>query len=330
MTVSGLDAGRLSGHASEQIIFDGPGAIALRAQWVEPPSSDEVIIETECSLISTGTEVSVLLRNHEAGSAWAGMQQFPFQPGYSNVGTVVAAGDAAADWIGARVSSHAAHASVVRWPAAEVRRVPATVSSRTASLCTLAEVALNAVRRSPAGLGSHCAVLGMGLVGQLTSRLLAVAGASVVWCEDPDPRRLALVPRGVPFRATAEPPANSCDVAFETSGNPAAMSEASRLTREGGTIAVVSSPSAPSNFDFHDSCNRKSLSIVGSHYFSHPPAGQRWNAKENGEYFLELVERDADLWAGLITEEISPENAPGRYATLLSQPPEAGTIIRWR
>jgi threonine dehydrogenase-like Zn-dependent dehydrogenase len=221
---------------------------------------------------------------------------------------------------------------VVRWPADELRRIPGSAPSRAASLSTLAEVVLNAIRRSPVGIGSRCAVLGLGLIGQITCRMLAVAGASVAWCRDPDPRRSALVPSGVPFRVVddSEQPPDSCDVTFEASGHPAAMSAAGRLTRDGGTISVVSSPTGPTTFDFHDACNQKSLTIVGSHYFSHPPAGQRWDARQNGECYLVLVERDPDLWTALISEEISASDAPARYSTLQSQPPVAGILIRWR
>jgi threonine dehydrogenase-like Zn-dependent dehydrogenase len=307
-----------------RLVFEGPGRVALQPDEVDPPGPDEVLIETECTLISTGTEVSVLHRRHDPASAWAGMQEFPFHPGYNHVGTVVAG---PAEWVGVRVASHAPHASLVRWPAAELRRIPAGVGSGPAALAALAEVALNAVRRSPAGIGSRCAVLGLGLVGQLTARLLAVAGASVVWCSDPDPRRTALVPDRVPFRLGLP---DSADVTFEASGHPAAMVEAGRVTRVGGTIAVVSSPSGPVDFDFHDACNRKSLTIVGSHYFSHPPAGQRWDARDNGECFLELVDRDPASYAPLISEELPIRDAPARYRTLLSDPPVAGVLLRWR
>lgn len=314
---------------ASEIVFDGPGQVAVRDQEAEPPGDGDVVVETECSLISAGTETSVLHRSHGDGSAWGGMQVFPFKPGYSNVGVVVDAGASARDWIGTRVSTHARHASYPRWAAGDVRRVPDGVPSATATLCTLAEVALNAIRRSPAGIGSRCAVLGLGLVGQIAARFLAVGGASVVHAYDPDPRRTALVPERAAFRVDGEPPAEEFDVVVEASGHPSAMEQAGRLTRVGGTIALVSSPSGPTTFDFHDACNRKSVTIVGSHYFSHPPAGRRWDARENGECFLELVARDPQLWAGLVTEEIPAADAPARYATMLTDPPVAGVVLRW-
>ena len=64
-----------------------------------------MLVRTEVSLISAGTELTNLLGDRED-------QPFPKYPGYSNVGVVEAVGDQVADFaVGDRVLSNGRHAS---------------------------------------------------------------------------------------------------------------------------------------------------------------------------------------------------------------------------
>jgi len=74
---------------------------------------------------------------------------------------------------------HAAHAEVNLVPRNLVAAVPAGVSAEDAAFATVGSVALHAVRLSRAGLGDGVAVLGLGLLGQITVQLLGAAGCTV-------------------------------------------------------------------------------------------------------------------------------------------------------
>jgi predicted dehydrogenase len=112
--------------------------------------------------------------------------------GYSCAGTVVEVGEHARGLLPgdlvACAGGTANHAELVAVPANLCARVPAAVPLSSASVTTIAAVALHAVRLAGAQLGSRVAVIGCGLVGQIALRLLRAAGAET-FAIDIDPGR---------------------------------------------------------------------------------------------------------------------------------------------
>jgi len=106
--------------------------------------------------------------------------------GYSSAGTVVGVGEGVADiGIGDRVAcagaGHAVHAEFACVPRLLVAKIPSqTVSFDEAAFTTLGAVALHAARNADAKLGDIVAVIGLGLLGQLTVQILKAAGCGVL------------------------------------------------------------------------------------------------------------------------------------------------------
>ncbi len=126
--------------------------------------------------------------------------------GYSLSGTVLDAGEDAPAGPGELVAcagaGYASHAEVVAVPRLLCSRVPEGVAAEDAAYATLASIALHGVRLTGVGLGDVAAVVGLGLVGQLTLELLAAAGAVAVGI-DLDERRAQLA-RDAGFFATTD------------------------------------------------------------------------------------------------------------------------------
>ena len=105
--------------------------------------------------------------------------------GYSAAGEVVEVGADVADLspgdlvacAGAGTANHADYISV---PRNLVCRIPSGVDVRAAASTTIGAIALQGVRRAAPELGDRVAVLGLGLIGQITVQLLRCAGATVV------------------------------------------------------------------------------------------------------------------------------------------------------
>lgn len=109
----------------------------------------------------------------------------PMALGYSCAGTVIAVGEAVEGFaVGDRVAcaggGYAVHAEIVAVPQTLVVRLPDGVSDEAASFTTIAAIALQGVRLSEVKLGESVAVIGLGLLGQLTVQILKAAGCSVV------------------------------------------------------------------------------------------------------------------------------------------------------
>jgi predicted dehydrogenase/threonine dehydrogenase-like Zn-dependent dehydrogenase len=116
----------------------------------------------------------------------------PQSPGYSSCGTVIAVGEGVPDLCpGDRVAcagaGFAVHAEIACVPRLLVARIPARkfpadneVPFEEAAFATLGAVALHGVRTAEAKLGDVVAVVGLGLLGQLTVQLLKAAGCRVL------------------------------------------------------------------------------------------------------------------------------------------------------
>ena len=110
----------------------------------------------------------------------------PSALGYSSAGTVIAIGEGVTGFnVGDRVAcagaGHAVHAEFVCVPRLLVARIPSgSVSFDEAAFTTLGAVALHGVRNADAKLGDIVAVIGLGLLGQLTVQILKAAGCSVL------------------------------------------------------------------------------------------------------------------------------------------------------
>jgi predicted dehydrogenase len=116
----------------------------------------------------------------------------PQSPGYSSAGTVIAVGEGVTDLQpGDRVAcagvGFAVHAEIACVPRLLTARIPTRdpiagdeVPFDEAAFATLGAVALHGIRTAEAKLGDTVAVIGLGLLGQLTVQLLKAAGCRVL------------------------------------------------------------------------------------------------------------------------------------------------------
>ncbi|MFD7611919.1 bi-domain-containing oxidoreductase [Streptomyces sp. NPDC059828] len=120
----------------------------------------------------------------------------PMQLGYSCAGVVLEAGEGVDDIrpgmrVAAAGARYASHAEIVAVPRNLVVPVPEGVDSEWAAFATVGAIALQGIHQTETVPGSRIAVIGLGLVGQLTLHLLRAYGYDGVGI-DPDPAMVAL------------------------------------------------------------------------------------------------------------------------------------------
>lgn len=147
----------------------------------------------------------------------------PQTPGYSSAGTVIAVADGITDLhpgdrvacAGAGIAVHAEVACVPRLLAARIPAKTGEVPFEEAAFATLGAVALHGVRTAEVKLGDVVAVIGLGLLGQITVQLLKAAGCQVVGL-DPNQKRAQLALGGGADAATSDA-SEFRDLCFEKS-----------------------------------------------------------------------------------------------------------------
>ena len=151
---------------SHNIVFTGKDQVEVYTEPVREPGSGEVLIQATKTLISTGTESICLSRLFEPGSYWDSWVKYPFYPGYSMVGQVVAVGSGVEGiHEGERFALRAPHKEYVTAPTRELYPVPDGVSDEEAPWLGLAQIVQNGVRRTEHRLGAAVVIIGLGLLG---------------------------------------------------------------------------------------------------------------------------------------------------------------------
>ena len=156
-------------------------AVEIDESSLEP---GQLIIETECSVVSAGTEVANFTGLDPGARTPGSWNFYPWRPGYGAIGRVVALGPPhpATDGrysVGDRVfatSSHArfAIADPTKRPVVQIRPED---DARSLILARMASVSITAVRKATnVSFGGSVIVLGLGLVGNFAAQLLQLNG----------------------------------------------------------------------------------------------------------------------------------------------------------
>src|SRR5262249_28002878 len=231
----------------------------------------EVLVETEISLISPGTERAFLLGLPNAQA------RFPYYPGYSSVGRIAATSPGVEQLTpGDRVASGYSHASHAVVRAARCWRVPDGLAPEEAVYFSLGAIALQGVRRARVELGEPVGVLGLGLVGNLALQLARLDGAMPALGLEPDAGRCALalecgadacLDPASPEAASSIQAATherGLAVVIEATGIPEAVNQALDLTATHGRVVLLASTRGTTETNFYRDVHRKGLTLYGA------------------------------------------------------------------
>ena len=105
----------------------------------------------------------------------------PLPLGYCNAGEVIAVGEGVSEFsIGDRVASNGHHAEIVCIPKNLVAKIPDAVSYEEAAFTVIGAIGLQGIRLVNPTLGERVVVVGLGLIGLITSELLLANGCEVI------------------------------------------------------------------------------------------------------------------------------------------------------
>ena len=229
-----------------RLVFTKPGSVEIQTEPLPPGQPGEVLIETEFSAISAGSEGLLykgeMPKSLPLDSSFSHMAEpasYPLSYGYQLVGKVVEAVPPAPALIGARAFAFQPHQSHCWVPFDQIIKLPEDLAWHDAVFLPSMETAVNFAQDGQPLLGEDVVVLGLGVVGLLTTALLAQFPLSALVTADPIPFRRKI---STELGATAsfDPTGNTrtdswlgdngADLIYELSGNPAAAQLAISLS----------------------------------------------------------------------------------------------------
>ncbi|MFB6101621.1 MAG: zinc-binding alcohol dehydrogenase [Haloplanus sp.] len=239
------------------LYFTGPREVRVERESRPDPDPDEVLVEARVSAVSSGTELLIyrgeMPRDCAADAtldALDGDLTYPLKYGYATVGDVVALGDGVDEqWRGRTVFAFNPHESHFTASPDILVPVPDDLATETAALLPTAETATTLVMDGRPRVGERVVVFGAGMVGLVTTSLLAAFPLERLTVVEPVERRREMAARlGAdetlpPEDAAAvgdrgDPP--GADLAYELSGAPATLDDAVDAVGYDGRIVVGS------------------------------------------------------------------------------------------
>ena len=280
---------------------------------------DEVLVETQSSMISPGTELAWL--HHKPNTPGI----YPYYPGYAAVATILETGDSVENLtVGQRVACRIRHASHFVLKAAGCTPLPDGLSDAEGAAFTLVSIALQGVHKAQIQLGWSVAVLGLGPIGNLAGQIARAAGATHVLGIDPIPWRRDLALQ-CGFDAVADPeagtlPADQFGAVIEATGVPEAVLSAFQLAKRLGHVVLLASTrgNVP-EVNFYRDVHKKGLTVIGAHDSIRP------NTDDYRHYIsrptddatsLRLISSGRVQIAPLISDIVHPADAPSAYERL--------------
>ncbi len=337
------------------------------------PGAGEVLVRTHFSAISAGTEgktvsdarkgyiakararkdeVSKVIRLAKSQGAVSTYKMVmnrleALQPlGYSLAGIVMDVGEGVRDFKpGDRVAcggTSASHAEAVVVPENLCVKIPEKAPLDQAAFTTIGAIALQGLRRAELSLGENCVVIGLGLLGQLTIRLLQAAGVRAFGV-DLRPELVALALQSgagdaclrssetIEARIAAFTGGHGADAVIITAATTSLdpVDFAGLISRKRGKVVIVGNvPTGFSrkNFYYKELDLRMSTSYGPGRYdaryeeqgLDYPIGQVRWTENRNMQAFAGLLGGESLSLDGLVSHRFPFANAAEAFDLVLN------------
>ena len=280
--------------------------------------------------------------------------------GYSSAGEVIAVGDGVSqfsigDYVACAGVGYASHAEIVAIPVNLCVRLSSQANLKYAAYNTLGAIAMQSIRQADLRLGETCAVIGLGLLGQLTGLILNASGVNVIGIDiHQSPVLLAkdhfaalALQRNTPGiekrieEYTGELGVDAVIIAAATNSiDP--VNFAGAIARKKGKVIILGA--VPTGFERDPYWYKKELELKMSCSYGpgrydlnyeekgidYPAAYVRWTEKRNMEAFQQLLVDNRINIDYLTTHEFDLEDAPKAYDMIVNKTePYMGIVLKY-
>ncbi len=322
---SGTEGSAVTKHSGARGLYEKATASQARVEQVWNMAKTGGVLKTYAAVKSKLKEYAPIGYSSAGVVVETDTPQFPFQPG-----TRVAC-------MGAGLANHAEYAAI---PRNLMAKVPDGVALEEAAFAAIACIAMQGIRRLDLSPGESIGVIGLGLIGQITVRLLAAMGYSA-FAADLDPSRVADATEVSGVRGW---------VIGQDDGQTVAMEATGGVGLDGVIICAATESDAPVNSAFDLLRPRGRVSIVGDVGLGlerakmyrkelelrlscsygpgryddayemrgqdYPIAHARWTEGRNLAFFLDLLGSGRLSLASLVTKTFPIDDAKAAYASV--------------
>lgn len=330
---------------SKKIVFTALKTAELLEVDIPDIRENEVLLETEYTVVSGGTERAKIM-----GMPNAGGMNFPKSAGYCGVGKVMAVGSAVTSVaVGDRaLIYHGQHMKYNIRPEADVTRVEQEkLASLEVAPVIIASMGLGGVRKLELEVGESAMVMGLGLLGIFAVQFCRLSGAYPVIAADLNPERRALAlqlgadyafdPAAPDFVEQVKAVTGGKGVrgTVEVTGVSAAMKQALECASWMGRIALLGCTRiSDTAVDYYMQVHRPGVKLIGAHNFIRPKVDSyphHWTHQDDCKAILALLAGGRIQSVPIISRVVSPADAPEIFRQLCDDPQfPMGTVFDWK
>lgn len=279
----------------------------------------------------------------------------PSALGYSCAGEVIAVGEKitgfkVGDFVACGGNS-ASHADVVSIPQYLAVKLPQHVDLKEAAFTTLGAISLQGIRQAELKVGENCLIIGMGLIGQITAKILQTSGIKVVGIDVSDSSVNQSKKNGIKYvyprgqngieevlRAFSA--GFGLDSVIITAGTNSLdpIEFAGKIARKKAKIVIVGA--VPTGFE-RENFYKKELDVRMSMSYGpgrgdlnyedkgidYPVGYVRWTENRNMQAFVDLLESGKLYISDLISHVFPLEDVEKAYNLIVSKEEEFNGIL---
>lgn len=317
-----------------QIVFTEKNKAELIERELPELGDDGVMVKTEFSTISCGTERANLTGDPNVTIFNNNKIGFPRMSGYNSSGIVAKVGkNVKSVAVGDRVLVYGAyHKEYNVIPEQKVVKIPSDkISLETAAMGYISTFPMAAIRKTRVEIGESAMVMGLGILGMIAVKLLRAAGAVPVIAADPNPvRREIALKNGADYafdpleEGFAEKVKEITDggvkVAIEVTGVGAGFNEALDCMARFGRVALLGcTRNSDFTVDYYKKIHGPGITVIGAHTEARPAHESHpgwFTHRDDINAIFKLCEKGRLTLQNLVEETHSPEDAPEVYNRL--------------
>ncbi len=333
------------------VLIPAQNQVKLETEIIDTNSlgEDQLLIETDWTFISAGTELSNLTGVEPLVWQEGSWCHYPWRPGYANVGTVVDKGSHVTRAnIGDRIFTYAGHEKYALYdqgklvfPVPEDLPLDIVVASRMAGVASTA-ILIPDLHGTP-----PVVVFGLGIVGNLASQMFRARGCRVIAVDPVQHRRDLANQVGIEVTIGGSPEevqeqvmdlteGQGAPIVVEAVGHSAVCMQALAATCKLGQLLLLGTPRAPVEANLTDFLGKvhygciRVLSCLEWQYPYYPAINADISHYEKQHMILDWIREGRLQLEPLISHRMSPPEIEKAYMGLLNEKETfTGVALQW-
>jgi 2-desacetyl-2-hydroxyethyl bacteriochlorophyllide A dehydrogenase len=334
-----------------EVVVTGQNEVELQENEVEERElgAHEVLIDTEYSFISAGTELANYTGKTPQVFQPGSWCAYPWRSGYANVGMVRAVGVGVERVApGQRVFSYGPHSSTHYYHQSRlVLPVPEGLDPAIAAASRMVGVATTALFVCEMGTNPWVAIYGLGAVGNLAAQAFRIRGCRVIGIDPVQARRELAQRCGIEHvlgghrqeveQAIKELTAGTmADIAIDAVGHSAVVMQALETTAKHGQLVLLGTPRVPVEGDLTEllaAVHLRFITIRGALEWSlpmYPDHSKGISQYSKQQMIFDWLARGDLLLQPLVSHRLPPEQIKTAYEGLLNETETyTGVVLEW-